>query len=65
MSLKTFFDYVMEDIYRHQEENKPKFKGYYSLDIFLSEKYIDEGYLKGLYSLYDSDSKGIMVPPGF
>ena len=64
MSLKNFFNYVMSDIYRHQEENKPKFKGNYSLDNFLSQKYKDDRFEIGLYSLYDSDSKGIMVPPG-
>ena len=64
MSLKSFFDYVMEDQYLHRDDDKPKFKGNYSLDVFLKKKYKDDLYLKGLYSLYDSDSKGVMVPPG-
>ena len=64
MSLQSFFDFVMETDYSYRPNEKPVFKGSYSLEKKLKEQYKEDSFIKGLYSLYDSDSKGIMVPPG-
>ena len=55
ISLPDFYDYIHSDL----SNGRPIFKGSYKNDLNIKFKEFHE--IKGLYSLYDSDSKGIMV----
>ena len=59
ISLPNFYNYVSTYLL----ESKPEFKGTYRADGILKKKYEESPTIKGLFNLYESNSKGVMVPP--